>query len=433
MAKTIIVGAQWGDEGKGKIIDVLSEAAEVIVRSQGGSNAGHTVVHAGVKYILHLIPSGILHPGKVCVIGNGVVIDPVKLVKEMQTLRSQGVNISADNLIISESAHLVLPYHCLMDGWLEEQRGTEKIGTTLQGIGPAYADKINRVGIRVHELRDPARLRELVEARLATCRTVLGDSPELAKDPRLDVETILRDVLAAAEILLPHVRNTIKVLHEYIAAGKDMLFEGAQGTFLDIDFGTYPYVTSSATTSGGACTGTGVPPNRIDDVVGVMKAYTTRVGEGPFPTEDQFLSDRLHDMGREFGATTGRARRCGWLDGAMLKHAVLVNGIDELAITNVDGLDGVETLRICRGYTVDGVFHDLPPSDTREHARCVPEYVELPGWTEDTSGARVLEDLPANAVAYLRKVAEIAGAPVAIISIGPARSQTMILDEPLGA
>jgi adenylosuccinate synthase len=431
MAKTIIVGAQWGDEGKGKIIDVLSEAAEVIVRSQGGSNAGHTVVHNGVKYILHLIPSGILHPGKVCVIGNGVVIDPTKLVKEIQTLRSQGVVISPENLIISESAHLVLPYHCLMDGWMEEQRGEEKIGTTLQGIGPAYADKINRVGIRVHELRDPARLRTLVEGRLATARALLGSDPALAKDPRLDAETIVRDALTAAEILLPHVRNTIGYLHEAIAAGKEMLFEGAQGTFLDIDFGTYPYVTSSATTSGGACTGTGVPPNRIDDVTGVIKAYTTRVGGGPFPTEDEGLSDRLHNMGREFGATTGRARRCGWLDGAMLKYAVLVNGNDRLAITNVDGLDGLETLRICKGYTVDGQFTDLAPSDIRQHARCEPVYVELPGWNEDTSAAKKLEDLPANAVAYLRKVAEIAGAPIAIVSTGPARAQTMILETPL--
>src|SRR5213083_2590587 len=336
MANTILVGAQWGDEGKGKIIDVLTSKADVIVRSQGGNNAGHTIVHGGATYILHLIPSGILRRGKICVIGNGVVIDPIALVAEIDGLRELGITI-AKNLLISDCAHLVLPYHRLLDEQRELRQGRAKIGTTKRGIGPAYGDKAARTGLRMSDLIQPIVFSKKLQAKVIENNRILQ---ALGAKP-ISFREVEESYLAAGENLRSFVGNTVVYLHRAIERGKNILFEGAQGTFLDIDHGTYPYVTSSNTTAGGACTGTGVPTHRMDRVVGVMKAYTTRVGVGPLPTEDSEIADLLHGMGREFGATTGRARRCGWFDAVATHYATMINGIDELAITNLDGLDTV--------------------------------------------------------------------------------------------
>ena len=345
MANTIRVGAQWGDEGKGKIIDVLTAKADVVVRSQGGNNAGHTVIHRGTKYVLHLIPSGILRRGKVCVIGNGVVIDPIALVAEIDGLRKMGVSVGK-NLLISDCAHLVLPYHRLLDEQREILKGQAKIGTTKRGIGPAYGDKAARTGLRISDLMQPELFTEKLRAKIRENNSILQ---ALGAMP-INFREVNESYLIAAEKLRPFVANTVVWLHRALQRGKGVLFEGAQGTFLDIDHGTYPYVTSSNTTAGGACTGSGVPPHRMDVVLGVAKAYTTRVGEGSLPTEDDGLADMLHDMGREFGATTGRPRRCGWFDGVAARYATMINGIDELAITNLDGLDTVDPVRICVGY-----------------------------------------------------------------------------------
>jgi adenylosuccinate synthase len=335
MANTILVGAQWGDEGKGKIIDVLTEQAEVVVRYAGGNNAGHTVIVNGRKSVLHLIPSGILRKNKLCVIGNGVVCDPLGLVSEMEGLEKNGIKVTPKNFVLSETAHVVFPYHRELDGTRELLKGKNKIGTTKRGIGPAYGDKAARVGLRVNDLIDPARLKEKLSARIKENNVVLKS---LGAKP-LSFKQVFADYNKAGQQLKPFVQNTVVLLHDKMRQGADILFEGAQGTFLDIDHGTYPFVTSSNTTAGGACTGSGVPPHRMDRVVGVMKAYTTRVGEGPLPTENQEISDLLHGMGREFGATTGRARRCGWFDSVATRHATMVNGIDDLAVTNLDGLD----------------------------------------------------------------------------------------------
>src|SRR6266513_2803612 len=345
MANTILIGAQWGDEGKGKIIDVLTTKADIVVRSQGGNNAGHTVFHRGVKYILHLIPSGILRRGKVCVIGNGVVIDPLALVAAIDGLRKLDVEIGK-NLLISDCAHLVLPYHRLLDEQRELRKGHAKIGTTKRGIGPAYGDKAGRTGLRVSDLMQPLLFSKKLQAKIIENNSILQ---ALGARP-VNFREVNESYLAAGEKLRPFVANTVLYLHRALERGREILFEGAQGTFLDIDHGTYPFVTSSNTTAGGACTGTGVPPNRMDRVVGVMKAYTTRVGEGPLPTENAEIADMLHAMGREFGATTGRPRRCGWFDSVATRHAAMVNGIDQLAVTNIDGLDSVETIKVCIGY-----------------------------------------------------------------------------------
>ncbi|MEK0446142.1 MAG: hypothetical protein RLZZ399_1463 [Verrucomicrobiota bacterium] len=423
MANTILVGAQWGDEGKGKIIDFLTERAEIVVRSQGGNNAGHTVIVGGTKYVLHLIPSGILRPGTKCVIGNGVVLDPVAVAGEIEGLRAKGVSVTPDNLLISDAAHLVLPYHRALDEARELAKGTGKIGTTKRGIGPAYGDKIARVGLRVADLLHPALFSEKLASRVAENNQVLA-SYGLAP---LDFEQIRNATLAAAEQLSPFIGNTVVFLHDAVKSGKEMLFEGAQGTFLDIDHGTYPYVTSSNTTAGGACTGSGVPPHRIDRVLGVMKAYTTRVGEGPFPTEDGPLSDMLHGMGREFGATTGRARRCGWFDAVAVRYAGMINGIDELAVTNLDGLDSLATIKVCTHYRLNGVLLETPPMDYAQLAACEPVYKELPGWQTPTDGVRDWADLPKNARDYLVQLAEWCGARLMIASVGPNREQTIQL------
>ncbi len=420
MANIVLVGAQWGDEGKGKIIDVLTGTSQIVVRSQGGNNAGHTIVHAGRKYILHLIPSGILRPGKVCVIGNGVVIDPVALVGEIDGLRAQGVAVDK-NLLISDCAHLVLPYHRLLDERREQLKGNQKLGTTKRGIGPAYGDKAARTGLRMSDLMQPAVFSTKLKARIKENNQIL----ETFGAKGLSFKQVETTYLKAAETLQPFVTNTVVYLHRALASGKKVLFEGAQGTFLDLDHGTYPYVTSSSTTAGGACTGSGVPPHRIDEVVGVMKAYTTRVGEGPFPSENQAITNMLHGMGREFGATTGRARRCGWFDAVATRFATMVNGIDSLAVTNLDGLDNVERIRICVAYKLDGKTVEVPPSDHQAFTRCEPVYEEMPGWMTPTEKARHYDDLPPAARRYLQRICKLTGAKLGIVSVGPGRSQTI--------
>ena len=419
MANTILVGAQWGDEGKGKIIDFLTETADIVVRSQGGNNAGHTVIVNGTKYVLHLIPSGILRPKKKCVIGNGVVIDPIAVAKEIEGLASQKIKVSKNNLLISDCAHLVLPYHRALDGYREVKKGKNKIGTTKRGIGPAYGDKAARVGLRMGDLMQPELFSSKLKDRIKENNAVLkafGAKP-------LKFSEVNEAYLEAGKKLAPFVGNTVVYLHEALKAGKEILFEGAQGTFLDIDHGTYPYVTSA----GGACTGSGVPPHRMDRVLGVMKAYTTRVGEGPFPTENYQFGEMLHGMGREFGATTGRARRCGWFDAVAVRYAGMINGIDEIAVTNLDGLDSLPSIKICTHYKLGRKTLEVPPSDHRQLIDAKPVYIEMPGWQTPTHEAKKYSDLPKNARTYLEKIAELSGAKLTIASVGPNRDQTILL------
>lgn len=422
MANTILVGAQWGDEGKGKIIDYLTDEAGVVVRSQGGNNAGHTIVHGKKKFVLHLIPSGILRRGKTCVISNGVVVDPVALVGEIEGLRRRGIKVGK-NLLLSDAAHLVMPWHRLLDERREVRKGKNKIGTTKRGIGPAYGDKAARTGLRVGDLLNKAEFARKLKLRLAENNAVLKS---LGAKP-IRYQPLLKSYLAAAKVLRPFVTNTVVWLHDAMARGQSLLFEGAQGTYLDIDHGTYPFVTSSNTTAGGACTGSGVPPHRMDKVIGVMKAYTTRVGEGPFPTEDDALGDMFHGMGREFGATTGRARRCGWFDAVSARYASMINGIDEIAITNLDGLDDVPEIRVCTAYRLDGKTLRHPPTDADAWARCRPVYEKFAGWMTPTSGARRFGDLPPKARRYAKALARLTGAKLGIVSVGAGHDETIRL------
>src|SRR5437588_8680611 len=422
MANTILIGAQWGDEGKGKIIDVLTADSDIVVRSQGGNNAGHTVIHRGKKYILHLIPSGILRRGKVCVIGNGVVVDPVALVKEIDGLKKLGVRIGR-NLLVSDAAHLVLPYHRALDEQRELRKGVAKIGTTKRGIGPAYGDKAARTGLRVSDLMQPRLFSKKLEAKMRENNAILR---ALGAKPN-DFREVNQQYLAAGAALAPFAANTVVYLHRALQSGREILFEGAQGTFLDIDHGTYPYVTSSNTTAGGACTGSGVPPHRMDRVVGVMKAYTTRVGEGALPTEDAGLAHKLHEMGREFGATTGRARRCGWFDAVATRYATMINGIDELAVTNLDGLDGVDRIRVCVAYRLNGKRLDVPPCDATQLENCEAIYEEMRGWNQSTSSAKKLSQLPSQSRDYIKRLGRLTGAKVSIVSVGPTRAQTLFI------
>ena len=421
MANTILVGAQWGDEGKGKIIDVLTEEADIVVRTQGGNNAGHTVFIGKKKHVLHLIPSGILRRGTRCVIGNGVVIDPISLVEEIKQLEKQGVRIK--NFHISEAAHLVLPYHRELDEQREILKGKNKIGTTKRGIGPAYGDKAARTGLRMVDLINQERFAAALRVKIKENNEILkafGAKP-------LSFARVHEEYRAAGDRLRPFDTNTVALLHEAIQRGENILFEGAQGTFLDIDHGTYPFVTSSNTTAGGACTGSGVAPNRMDRVVGVMKAYTTRVGEGPLPTESPEIADMLHAMGREFGATTGRPRRCGWFDAVAVRYAAILNGIDELAVTNLDGLDTVETIKVCVGYRAGLKRVDFIPADIELLGKCQPEYAEFPGWLTPTNRVKSWKALPVKARNYLRALAELSGARLRIVSVGPARDQTIFV------
>ena len=425
MSNTILIGAQWGDEGKGKIIDVLTERADWIVRPQGGNNAGHTVEIGAERFVLHLVPSGILHEGKRCVIGNGVVLDPIALVEEIQGVVTRGFSVEG-RLFISDRAHAVFPYHRMLDAQGEARRAKgDQIGTTQRGIGPAYGDKAARFGLRMCDLVDP-EFPALLRTRVEDKNRVLAAMGA----PVVVYGEVLAATQKAMEVLRPLVCDTIPLLRDAVARGEDVLFEGAQGILLDIDFGTYPYVTSSNAGSGGACTGSGIPPNRMDRVVGVLKAYTTRVGEGPFPTElSDAAGEELRRVGREFGATTGRPRRCGWFDAVVARHAVATCGVDEWALTKLDVLDGFETLKICVGYELDGRRIDHFPANVREVARCQPVYEEAPGWRASTRGAARFADLPAAAKRYVARLEEVTGVPVGILSLGPRREETLFLGE----
>lgn len=422
MPNTILIGAQWGDEGKGKIIDYLTDGADLVARSQGGNNAGHTVIVGDQKYVLHLLPSGILRGDKVCVIGNGVVIDPVDLVHEIEGLRARGIRVG-NNLVISDCAHVVFPFHRVLDTHRERAKGKKRIGTTKRGIGPCYGDKVERTGVRMGDLLDADHFAGLLKERVLENNRVI----RAFKGKPVSYTEVLEDYLVAAKKLRPFIQNTVVFLHDAIQAGKNILFEGAQGTFLDLDHGTYPYVTSSNTTAGGACTGTGVPPHRIDRVLGVMKAYTTRVGEGPFPSEADELSDRLHAMGREFGSTTGRARRCGWFDAVATRYATMINGIDDLAVTNLDGLDSLEEIPVCTAYKLGRQTLRVPPSDLRDLVRCKPVYTIFPGWKRSTSAVRSFKNLPPQARTYLKQICALTGARLALASVGASREQTMVV------
>ena len=418
---TLVIGSQWGDEGKGKVIDFLTETADLVVRSQGGSNAGHTVIANGKKYVLHLVPSGILWDNKVNIIGNGVVINPTSLVEEINYLQEKGVTITPEKLLISDRAHVVLPIHKEIDAAQEEALGDQKIGTTKQGIGPTYADKARRIGIRMIDLADADRLQSVLEARIKTA------NDELARLgwPKADPKVTLDAVMAAADVLRPHITNTIPVVNDAIKAGKTVLFEGAQGAMLDIDFGTYPFVTSSNTSAGGCCTGSGVAPTKIDKIIGVCKAYTTRVGAGPFVTEDDEIADYLHGLGREFGATTGRPRRCGWTDGVVLRFSAMFNGFDEMAMTNLDGLDERDTIKICTAYKLGDEILEYPPARIEDWDKCEPIYEIVPGWKQDISKCTTWEELPENCKAYVKRFGEVVGCPVGSVGVGPDREQTI--------
>lgn len=422
MATVVLVGAQWGDEGKGKVTDFLASQADIVVRFQGGNNAGHTVVVGDEEFKLHLIPSGILHSDKTCIIGNGVVIDPAVLVAEIEGLEQRGVKMA--RLLISERAHLILPYHRLQDAAEENRKGNGRIGTTGRGIGPAYMDKAARTGIRMVDLLDPAtlrrRLEEIVDFKNSLFRRVYGTEG-------VSAEELYGALQAYAEKFRKHVADTGVVLHQAVSEGKNILFEGAQGTLLDIDHGTYPFVTSSNPTAGAACIGAGVGPRVINTVMGIAKAYTTRVGGGPFPTElEDELGGEIRTRGREFGTTTGRPRRCGWFDAVVARYAVRINGLDFLCITKLDVLTGIPALKICRAYRCGEKEIVHFPADINFLCSCTPVYEELPGWEEDITGARRFEDLPVNARRYIERLSELAGAPVAVIGVGTRREQTIV-------
>jgi adenylosuccinate synthase len=430
MGNIVLVGAQWGDEGKGKVIDLLTERADFVVRSQGGANAGHTVVVGDEEFVLHLVPSGVLHPGTTCIVGNGVVVDPKVLLDEIDTLRGKGVHIDG-NLFVSETAHIVMPYHKLLDGLREKLKGKGAVGTTLRGISPAYMDKVGYTGIRAMDLIDEAVFREKLETNLVEKNLMLT---KLYDHEPLDADSIVREYSAYAKRIAPHVANTEIMLNRAVAEGKEVLFEGAQGTLLDVDHGTYPFVTASSTTAGGACTGSGVGPTSIGMVMGVAKAYTTRVGSGPFPTEfttEEDFVDRKQD--REFGATTGRTRRCGWFDAVIVNHAVRVNGLDAIALTKLDVMDNCARVKVCVAYDIGGRRVTDFPHNTAVLRSAAPIYEEMDGWREPTKDVRAYDDLPANARAYIERLQELINTPIAIVSVGMKREQTIfvggLLDE----
>lgn len=427
MANIVIVGTQWGDEGKGKVVDLLAEFADLVVRFQGGNNAGHTMVVEGKQFISHLIPSGILQ-NKICLLGNGMVVDPAVLIEEIDYLKINGIEVGPDNLKISERAHIIMPYHKEIDHARERLKGDKKIGTTGRGIGPSYEDKATRRGIRFVELLDPEVFREKVNSILEEKNFYLEEY--LSSNP-LDLEDIINQYNEYAKRLSPHVTNISVVINNAIKSGRQVLFEGAQGTHLDIDHGTYPYVTSSNTIAGNACGGAGIGPKEITGVIGIVKAYTTRVGEGPFPSE---LSDKtgntIQKKGAEFGATTGRKRRCGWLDTVILRNAVRLNGLTGIAITKLDVLGGLESLKICTGYEYNGkILQDFPAS-LNILSKCKPIYETVSGWSENISDIRAIEDLPQNARNYLNRIEELIETPIHLISLGPARDETIMVTNP---
>jgi adenylosuccinate synthase len=427
MANVAVIGAQWGDEGKGKIVDWLSERADVVVRYQGGHNAGHTLVIGDRTFKLSLLPSGVVRPGKLSVIGNGVVVDPWALVKEIEALRLQGVEVSPKSLRIADNAALILPLHGELDRLREEASGAARIGTTGRGIGPAYEDKVGRRAIRVCDLADPAALGDKITRLLAhhnALRRGLGAT-------EIDAAALFQSLAAIGAAILPYAERVWSRLEDLRRAGKRILFEGAQGTMLDVDHGTYPYVTSSNTVAGAAAIGAGLGPGAIGYVLGITKAYTTRVGNGPFPTEQRNeIGDRLGTRGHEFGTVTGRKRRCGWFDAAMVRQAVRVGGIDGIALTKLDVLDGFDALAIGVGYMLKGTRIEHFPAGAGEQAACAPVYERFPGWSESTRGARSWADLPAQAVKYIRRIEELIGAPVALLSTSPERDDTILVTDP---
>lgn len=422
MSTVVIMGSQWGDEGKGKIVDHLAEQADGVVRYQGGNNAGHTVVANGVEYKLHLLPSGILYPGKLCVIGNGVVIDPAQLIKEIDGMVEK--NIPVSGLRISNRAHVIFPWHVAQDGLEEEAKGDDKIGTTKRGIGPCYMDKNARIGIRICDLMDPEEFPVVLKRVLTLKNRYLKDT---YGHEGFDFDVILKEYQGYAEAIREFVTDTAEELNDAILAGKKIVFEGAQATLLDLDHGTYPYVTSSHPIAGGACIGAGVGPKRINTVVGVVKAYSTRVGAGPFPTEllDE-VGDQIREEGHEYGTTTGRPRRCGWLDAMVVRYAAMLSGMDYLAITRLDILDKLPKIKMCVGYKMDGKIFKGMPASLKGLAAVEPVYEEFEGWQTRTCDIRKYEDLPVQARTYLERLEEVTGIPVGIVSIGPGREQTML-------
>lgn len=428
MGNLVIIGAQWGDEGKGKIVDILARDADFVVRYQGGSNAGHTVINERGTYVFHLIPSGILYRGVTCVIGNGVVVDPAALIEEMDQLQTKGVTIGK-NLAVSERAHLILPYHKAIERASEQSKGSRKIGTTGRGIGPSYADKMARVGIRVGDLLNPPLFRRKLEENLVEMNWWLERFHKL--DP-YQVDKVFDQYMSYADRLRSHMTDTVLLLNRAIQKNKTILFEGAQGTHLDVDFGTYPYVTSSSASAGGACTGTGVGPTKIDGVLGIAKAYTTRVGSGPFPTElTEEVGQRLQERGNEFGSTTGRPRRCGWFDAVLVRYAAQVNGLTSLALTKLDVLDGHREILLCTGYRHgDKLYKDMP-SDLDVLTNCQPVYQRMKGWAVSTTGVTRYKQLPVEAKRYLARIEELAQCPIDMISTGSKRAETIILRHPL--
>jgi adenylosuccinate synthase len=427
VANIVLIGTQWGDEGKGKIVDMLASDADVVARFQGGNNAGHTMVVAGEQTISHLVPSGILQ-GKLCLIGNGVVVDPAVLLEEIDYLAGKGIDTSPDKLRVSQKAHLIMPYHKQIDMAREKMKGDKKIGTTGRGIGPSYEDKATRRGIRFADLLEPELMAEKIEAIMKEKNFYLekffGDSP-------MDVQAVVDQYLEFAKRLAPYVTDVSVTLDDAISNNGQVLFEGAQGTHLDIDHGTYPFVTSSNTVSANACCGTGVGPKQISGVLGVVKAYTTRVGAGPFPTElNDGTGNFIQEKGAEFGATTGRRRRCGWLDMVILRNAARLNGITGLAITKLDVLGGLDELKICTRYEHNGTPVENFPASLKVLAECTPVYETIPGWQEDISGVRSYDELPENTKNYLKRIEELAGVPIDILSVGPGREETIVLRHP---
>ncbi|NVN99512.1 MAG: adenylosuccinate synthase [Geobacteraceae bacterium] len=428
MANVVVIGAQWGDEGKGKVVDIYTEYADNVVRYQGGNNAGHTLVVGEEKVVLHLIPSGILHEGKRCIIGNGVVLDPEVFIREITNLKARGKMMDDSVLCLSEGLHIIMPYHKRVDIAREAKSGDKKIGTTGRGIGPAYEDKIGRRGIRLCDLLDQQiferKLREALDEKNFLLENFLGDKP-------FTFEEIFSEYCGYADILRKYVADTSLMLHKEVKAGRNILFEGAQGTLLDVDHGTYPFVTSSSTCAGGACTGTGVSPREIHEIIGISKAYVTRVGSGPFPTElIEETGEKMRQAGNEFGSTTGRPRRCGWFDAVVLRYAVRVNGLTGVAITKLDVLDDFDTIKICTGYKYNGKLIEEIPATLDVFAKCEPVYEDMAGWKTNISHVKTFEELPVNAQKYVRRLEELMGCEVVMVSVGPRRSETISLRNP---
>lgn len=424
MSVRIVIGAQWGDEGKGKIVDLLSKDADYVIRYQGGANAGHTLKFDETSVVLHLVPSGIFHNNSKCVIGNGVVIDPSALVDEIESIEAMGINLE-ERLFISETAHVILPYHKVLDQVKEKRRGKDAIGTTGRGIGPAYVSKVSRTGIRMIDLLDEETLRYKVESNL---EDINASMERIYEEDPLDADQIINEILEAAQTITPYITNTSALLHEAIDSNKTLLLEGAQGSMLDIDHGTYPYVTSSSPTAGGACSGSGIPPTSVDHVMGITKAYCTRVGNGPFPTElENIEGNKLRKKGSEFGATTGRPRRCGWIDLVALKYAIRINGINELTVTKMDVLDEFDEVKVCTDYQIGNETTRIYPLDLTKVEKAQPVYKSMKGWATSTRDCSNFNELPENAKEYLNFLEDYLGVKVKILSTGPKRSETIMI------